>query len=346
MRCFNSILRTCCSILVCSLGAALFAQTPPVVASASTSGVGAADALSIMDEPPLVFPEAWAFLRTGDESLVPPDLPVTDLAYFSARISSKGALFGLPGRKKLDGLPGRKHLVVAEVSNQALNHFILNPAYPLRDRLVADIAAGSLPYDGVVIDFELLLPEDGPNLLQFLVLLKKAIGSRLLTVCVPARTGPGQSAYLYQEIADRVDRVFVMAYDEHWSGSGPGPVASLAWTRRVSAFALKNVPVGKLIMGMPFYGRAWGERNPAGAYRFSSVQRVLGETGVQIDRDEEGLPLFQFQESIAFTMHFDDVHSIRLRLRDFQDAGIKNIGFWSFGLEDPRVWSLFRPSPP
>jgi spore germination protein YaaH len=340
------ILRKLLPILFWSLGAVLFAQVPHAAGSGSSSGVGVVDALDRMDEPPLVFPEVWAFLRTGDESQVPADHPVTDWAYFSARISSKGALAGLPSPMKLGGLPGRKHLVVAEVSNQALNHFILNPAYPLRDRLVADIAAGSISYDGVVIDFELLLPEDGPNLLQFLALLKKAIGPRLLTVCVPARTGPGQSAYLYQEIAALADRVFVMAYDEHWSGSGPGPVASLAWTRRVAAFALRNIPPDKLIMGMPFYGRAWGERNPAGAYRFSSVQRVIGETGVQIDRDAEGLPLFRFQESIFFTMHFDDVHSIRLRLRDFLDGGIKNIGFWSFGLEDPRVWSLFKPVQP
>jgi spore germination protein len=286
----------------------------------------------------LVFTEIWAYLMAGEEHFVPKQSSITDLAYFSARISSKGELYGVPDAGKLDQLKARKHLVVAEVSNQALVHFVLNPAYPLRDRLVSDIAAAAVPYSGVNIDFELMRTDDAPAFLEFIKLLKQAIGSRILSVCVPARTRKMNDAYDYQAIAAIADRVFVMAYDEHWSGSTAGPVSSISWASRVSSWATEVVEPEKLIMGMPFYGRAWGDRNPAGAYKHSGVSRKIDETGVAWDRNPEGIPFLNFQETIDYTLFFDDAESIRNRGMAYQKAGIRNIGFWRLGQEDPEVW--------
>jgi spore germination protein YaaH len=294
---------------------------------------------------PLVFKEIWAYLMAGEEQFLPTESPITDLAYFSARISSRGELFGSPDIRKLDSMTVRKHLVVAEVSNQAIVHFVLNPAYPLRDKLVRDIALAAIPYDGVNIDFEMMRTDDGPAFLEFLRLLKKAIGSRVLSVCVPARTRKMTDAYDYEAIAAIADRVFVMAYDEHWSGSVAGPVSSVGWASRVSAWAAKTVGPEKLVMGMPFYGRAWGNRNPAGAYKHSSVSRILAETSATWDRNPEGIPYFSFQETIDYTLFFDDAESIRQRGLAYQREGIHNIGFWRLGQEDPGVWKILGTEP-
>jgi spore germination protein YaaH len=72
-----------------------------------------------------------------------------------------------------------------------------------------------------------------------------------------------------------------MAYDEHWSGSTPGSVASLTWCEKVADYALKTIENKKLVMGIPFYGRAWGEINPSRAYRFSSLSKLMNEKGIQ-----------------------------------------------------------------
>jgi spore germination protein len=289
---------------------------------------------------PLIFNEIWAYLMTGEEQFIPGQSSITDLAYFSARISSKGELFGIPDIRKLARIEARKHLVVAEVSNQALVHFILNPAYPLRDRLVRDIAAAAVPYHGVNIDFELMRTDDAPAFLEFLKLLKQALGPRMLSVCVPARTRKMNDAYDYEAIAAIVDRVFVMAYDEHWSGSVAGPVSSISWASRVSSWATKVVNPEKLIMGMPFYGRAWGDRNPAGAYKHSGVSRIINETGVAWDRNPEGIPFINFQETIDYTLFFDDAESIRQRGLAYRRDGIRKVGFWRLGQEDPAVWDI------
>ncbi len=287
---------------------------------------------------PLVFTEIWAYLMAGEEQFIPEPSSLTDLAYFSARISSKGELYGVPDVRKLDHIKAMKHLVVAEVSNQALVHFVLNPAYPLRDILVRDIAAAAVPYSGVNIDFELMRTDDAPAFMEFIKLLKLAIGSRILSVCVPARTRKMNDAYDYEAIAAIADRVFVMAYDEHWSGSAAGPVSSISWASQVSSWATKAIGLEKLIMGMPFYGRAWGNRNPAGAYKHSGVSRIINEAGVAWERNPEGIPFLNFQETIDYTLFFDDAESIRKRGQSYQEDGIRNIGFWRLGQEDPEVW--------
>lgn len=294
---------------------------------------------------PLAFSEIWAYLMAGEEQFIPAQSPITDLAYFSARISSKGELYGIPDIRKLGSISTRKHLVVAEVSNQAIVHFVLNPTYPLRDKLIMDIASAAIPYDGVNIDFEMMRTDDGPAFLEFLRLLKQAIGPRVLSVCVPARTRKMYDAYDYEAIGGIVDRVFVMAYDEHWSGSTAGPVSSVGWASRVSSWAAKAVGPERLVMGMPFYGRAWGNRNPAGAYKHSGVSRIIDETGAIWDRNPEGIPFFSFQETIDYTLFFDDAESIRQRGLAYQRDGIRNIGFWRLGQEDPQVWKILGTEP-
>ena len=289
---------------------------------------------------PVPFGEIWAYLMHGEERYLTSSAPITDIAYFSAAISSKGVLYGAPPVKNLASVKARKHLVVAEVSNQALIHFVLNKAYPLRDRLLKDIVAAASGYDGVNIDFENMRADDGPAYLEFLKLLKAKLGRKILSVCVPARTRKYADAYDYAKIAAIADRVFVMSYDEHWSGSTAGPVASISWAAKVAEWAVQAVGARKLIMGMPFYGRAWADRNPAGAYKYSSAQRVLGERGLWPSRDREGVAYVRFAETVNYVMYFDDAVSTRRRAFAFSERGVDKVGFWRLGQEDPDVWGV------
>ncbi len=328
--------------LACSVP--LSAQAGPAVPLLIASEIpGLTDlALERLDQPPLAFKEVWAYLMAGEERFLPADAPISDLAYFSARISSKGELYGTPNPDRLSGIKARKHLVLAEVGNQALIHFVLNPAYPLRDRLIKDLAAAAKPYDGVNIDFELIRADDGPAFLEFLRLLKKALGAKTLSVCVPARTRSMDDAYDYAKLAAIADRVFVMSYDEHWSGSAAGPVSSIGWAGRVAAWAAAAVGPSKLIMGMPFYGRAWGDKSPAGAYKYSSASMKMAELSVAPARNAEGIPYFRFNENINLIMYYDDAYSSRLRGEAYQKEGVTNIGFWRLGQEDPLIWQVLR----
>jgi spore germination protein len=328
--------------LACSIP--LSAQAGPAVPLLIASEIPGLTELASesLDRPPLAFKEVWAYLMAGEERFLPSDAPISDLAYFSARISSKGELYGTPNPDRIAGIKARKHLVLAEVTNQALIHFVLNPAYPLRDKLIKDLTLAAKPYDGVNIDFELIRADDGPAFLEFLRLLKKALGTKTLSVCVPARTRKMDDAYDYAKLAAIADRVFVMSYDEHWSGSAAGPVSSIGWASRVAAWATATVGPSKLIMGMPFYGRAWGDKSPAGAYKHSSASLKMAELGVAPVRNAEGIPYFRFSESVNLIMYFDDAYSTRLRGEAYQKEGVANIGFWRLGQEDPLIWQALR----
>lgn len=88
---------------------------------------------------PVTFREIWGYVQAGDESSLDPAWPVSDVALFSASISSTGKVRGVPKRSRLSDYPGKVHLVVAELGNYALTHFSLNPSYPVRSSLITQI---------------------------------------------------------------------------------------------------------------------------------------------------------------------------------------------------------------
>ena len=66
--------------------------------------------------------------------------------------------------------------------------------------------------------------------------------AKWFSICVPARFKLlSEDIYPYAEIANYCDRVFVMAYDEHWSTSKPGAVASVEWCRKVMAVSYTHL---------------------------------------------------------------------------------------------------------
>ncbi len=286
------------------------------------------------------FREIWAYLMTGEEAFLKSAYPISDIAYFSARISHEGTLFALPQLARLSESGARKHLVVAETGNFALTHFILAPEFGLRDRLIEDIAAAAAPYDGVQIDFEAILSTDKEKFTEFLKLLKARMPAKILSIALPARTSLVQDSYDYTKIAPLVDRIVVMAYDEHWSGSKAGSIASLAWCTKVALYARSVIDPEKLVMGLPFYGRAWSDKNPAGAYKFTSAQRMLAEKSETLMRNEEGIPYFSFSETVNLTLFFEDSQSLFKRAKIYKNSNIKSIGFWRLGQEDPEIWKL------
>lgn len=296
--------------------------------------------------PPMAFQEIWAYVMASEQDLAKYNYPISDLAYFAAGINDKGELFGggpLPRKESSEHF--RHHLVVAESSNAAVLHFVLSPDFPLRDKLVQDLAAKAGDYDGIQIDFESIAAYDGENFLAFLALLKAALPDKILSIALPARHRFVNDAFDYSAIAPLVDRAFIMAYDEHWSGSKPGSIASMAWCKSVADYANKVIGSAKVIMGMPFYGRIWGEKSPVGAYRFGAIERLSKEKTDNIQRDAEGIPYFNFSTTINYTAYYEDSASISQRAKLYQNSGIGKIGFWRLGQEDPAIWKNLQLGP-
>ena len=108
---------------------------------------------------------------------------------------------------------------------------------------------------GINIDFEEVDAEIFPYYLIFLRELSSKLHTvgKTLSVDVPI----SNTIYNLSEVAKYVDLVFLMAYDEHWSTSAPGPIASRDWFARGVEQAVRDIPRDQLVVTLGNYGYDW-----------------------------------------------------------------------------------------
>jgi hypothetical protein len=286
--------------------------------------------------------EVWAYLLSGREEAFRSDFPISDLGYFGAEVDTYGKLINVPDPKNIIGFDGRVHLIVT-CNSRSLSHFVLKPGSTERKQLVADLLAATEAYDGLQIDFELVPERDGEHFRSFLQELRDGLGNKMFTTALPARTRTRQDdVYDYAKIAPIVDKILVMAYDEHWSNGEPGPIASMKWCNSVAQYAMSVIPTDKLIMGIPFYGRTWGDYSTNKAYLNSGIERIKSEHNITELERIDSVPYFTFQVPVTITAYYEDNISLSARMEMYKYMGVKAIGFWCLGQESPSFWDLLR----
>lgn len=292
--------------------------------------------------PVSTFGEIWGYLISGKEQAFTGELPLTDIGYFGAEVDHYGQLVNVPNPRNIPRFAGRIHLVVG-CGGRALSHFVLMEGSPVRKQLITDLLDKSKPFDGLQIDFELVPPRDRGNFHSFLAELRKGLGNKRFTIALPARLQPlDNDVYDYEKITPLVDRILVMAYDEHWATSEPGPIASMDWCKSVAEYSLKTIGSEKLIMGLPFYGRTWGSINLFRAFHFSGIEQVKQDQRVTEVRREQGIPTFTYEVPVTVTVYYEDDHSLSVRMEMYRTLGVQSIGFWALGQESPTVWKLLK----
>jgi hypothetical protein len=288
------------------------------------------------------FGEIWGYVVAGREAALDAEMPLSDVGYFGAEIDMYGKLTDVPEPRKLRFFRGRIHLVVA-CNGRALSHFVLREGSAERKALVEDLLAAAGNYDGLQIDFENIPRRDAQNFLSFLAELRLGLKGKHFTVALPARTERvSNDVYDYEKIKPLVDRILVMAYDEHWSSSEPGPIASMDWCRDVADYSLRTVGREKLVMGIPFYGRAWGNINPSRAYLHSGIESVMRDNIITNVRRENGVPAFDYEASVSVKVYYEDDYSLSVRMDMYKTMGVAAVGFWRIGQESRGVWDLLR----
>jgi spore germination protein YaaH len=292
--------------------------------------------------PVSTFGEVWGYVISGREEAFRSGMPLTDIGYFGAMTDFYGKLVDVPNPKNIRGFKGRVHLVVTCNSN-SLTHFVLVPGSAERKTLIADLIAATRNFDGLQIDFENIPKRDGGTFRSFLAELREGLPDKVFTVALPARTRTlDNDIFDYTRIKPLVDRILVMAYDEHWSTSAPGPIASMRWCRNVAEYSLKVIGPEKLVMGLPFYGRAWGHINPSKAYLYSGIERVLRENETSEITRENGIPTFDYDVKVSVKVYYEDDYSLSARMEMYRAMGARAVGFWRVGQEIPSVWDLIQ----
>jgi len=292
--------------------------------------------------PSSAFGEIWGYVVAGREAGLVNNMPLSDVGYFSAEVDTYGKLTDVPKRRNLK-FTGRVHLVVV-CNSRSLTHFVLNPESRHRKELIADLLTAAKDFDGLQIDFENIPAKDGDTFLSFLKELRRGLPSgKMFTIALPARTKKvNDDQYDYEKIKPYVDRIFIMAYDEHWSGSKPGSVASMQWCKKVADYSLNVIGKEKLIMGLPFYGRAWGDYNPSRALIYTTTEKIIDEHNVREIRRENGIPVFEYNKNVSIVVYYEDAYSLCTRMEMYKKMGVSSIGFWRLGQETPEVWDYLK----
>lgn len=245
--------------------------------------------------------------------------------------------------------------LVSNDFNPDITHDFLNNT-DIREKIISQILIYAELYklDGINIDFENIYVKDRDMLTQFMRELYPLCREQGLTLSMDvtfiSASANWSQCYDRKALAEAVDYMAVMAYDQHWASSPKaGSVAQYAWVERNLKRILEEVPAEKVILGMPFYTRLWQEEKVDGKIKVSSkalsmekVQSILKEKKPEVVWDEEsGQYYAQYTENdITYKIWIEDAESINLKSSLVNKYNLAGAAAWRRGFETEDIWPV------
>jgi chitinase len=211
-------------------------------------------------------------------------------------------------------------------------------------------------------------PEDKENCTALMADMRAALdkagqqaGRRyLLTMAVQAADEWLEHTEM-DKVAVSLDFANLMAYDQFEPGSDPmtghhaplfthpANLKHLSAATAVSHFIAAGVPAAKVVLGVPFYGHAWGEvpASEHGLYQpgkepkqhisgsFEMIDKLENQGGFLRYWDDISKAPFLYNSDKQLFISYDDQESIRLKGRYAADRGLGGMMFWEYS-GDPK----------
>lgn len=230
----------------------------------------------------------------------------------------------------------------------------------LQDLIISQLLVYTAAYnlDGINIDFEDIYEEDRERLSAFVKRLADALKQQNLIssvdVTVPGPSPNWSRCYDRKALAQAVDYVMVMTYDEHWASSPvAGPVSSLGWVDYNLDLILNNyIPREKLVMGIPFYAREWREtvdekgnlKVRSKAYGMEAIQQKVKDNNLTpVWQEDKGL--FYTEYKLNGELHriwLEEEISIARKAALVKKYDIAGAASWRKGFEAPHIWPVLE----
>lgn len=234
----------------------------------------------------------------------------------------------------------------------------------LAEKLISRI--NSRGAQGINLDFESIPASQQAAFtacVQFLAqTIRQAIPDIELSIAVPAVNW--NNTFDMPALSSVADFFVIMAYDYYWNGSSlAGPVSGLwpmvaTFSYGVSAsltyYQSQGVPVDKLILGQPYYGREWpvnGDILPAlttGQGVALTYRVIRNNNSGYYNRSNLKWDPYSFNPYFSYNSagwrqcFFDDTRSLEAKYNMVNRRGIAGIGIWALGYDNgyEDLWQL------
>lgn len=232
--------------------------------------------------------------------------------------------------------------------------------YELRQKMIRQLLEYATLYDldGINIDFENVYLQDKANLVQFVRELTPYLHDQGLVVSIDVTIKSLSETwslfYDRKALAETVDYMMVMTYDEHWAGSPKsGSVASLPWVEKGLKGVLEEVPNHKLLLGVPFYTRLWQEEKDdngnikvsAKAYSMGYIEEWLAARNLQPVLDAKSGQMYaewRDDKGTVFKVWLENEGSMAKRAQLVKKYDLAGIAAWRRGFELPGTWQTIK----
>lgn len=227
-------------------------------------------------------------------------------------------------------------------SNYLINRVVNNPIAIdnlIKNLLTIMYANG---YQGIDIDFEYILAEDRDVFTNFVSVIAESMRNNGFhtSIALAPKTSAEQKGLLYEgkdyrALGAIVDHALLMTYEWGYTYGPPMAVAPLNQVRRVVEYAITEIPIEKIDLGIPNYGYDWAlpyERGITAATTIGNIQaiQIAIEQGAEILFDEVAQsPYFYYEASgIRHEVWFEDVRSIQKKFELIKEFRLGGCGYW------------------
>ncbi|CAN5364852.1 glycosyltransferase [soil metagenome] len=207
-------------------------------------------------------------------------------------------------------------------------------------------AINKYKFGGITIDIEEVPDSSQTDLFTFMRELRAAFQPRglILAQAVPF----DNPDWNYQAYASVTDYLMLMAYDQHWSTGGAGPVAGQDWYDSILKKRMAELSPAKTIICFGNYGYNWtaGEKEA----ETTSFQESLLSAKESLDSPEEikfdpvsKNPYYSYTEEDGkdHTVWFLDASTAYNELQSAKPYKVAGFALWRLGSEDPSLWKVW-----
>ncbi|MFJ6700184.1 glycosyl hydrolase family 18 protein [Streptomyces sp. NPDC091272] len=215
--------------------------------------------------------------------------------------------------------------------------------------LLAVAARGD--YDGLELDYETIAPTGDAQyqavragyaaLVTDLCEALHAVRKTCAVAVTPQTAGSGR-IWDYRSLGRAADRVRIMAYNLHWEGGAPGPLATPRWYDQILTHATTLIPRAKIEMALPAYGWDWVAGGETEHVTWKEAEALRRRTGAPYRLDPAtGSPHFTYSAGgRRHTVWYQDARGVAAHLPVLRKHGITRTGLWALGFEDPALWGV------